>query len=267
MDRSLRYVFVILGCLSFILAVCFCFQVPWTLSFWPWANSSLPYTFLGAITAAIGGSLLWVGLSGEFGTLVGGAINLMLFYTGLGSSLFLLFLSNADQRLLAGALFCAIGALLSLGVFLWVRHYPLLDQRPTPRPVRISFGIFAAILLLVGSGVLLQIPNVYAWKLNEETSMLLGWFFIGACSYFLYGLLYPRWPNACGQLWSFLAYDLVLLGPFFLHFAVATPAQRPSLIINTIVLLYSAGLAIYYLLIQKETRVWRKSSSALSLSQ
>jgi len=120
--------------------------------------------------------------------------------------------------------------------------------------------MFVVVLVLVGSGILLHIPNVFAWKLQPTSSALLGWFFLGAACYFLYGLVHPSWQKACGQLWAFLAYDLVLIVPYLLHFALVRPGQLPSLLINTLVMLYSGALAIYYLLVKKETRTWGKSS-------
>jgi hypothetical protein len=151
---------------------------------------------------------------------------------------------------------CAIGAFISLALFLRFRRYPLRDIRPVPLLVRVSFVVFVVLLVLVGSGILLQIPNMFAWKLNPTSSVLLGWFFLGAACYFLYGLLRPGWQNSSGQLWAFLAYDLVLIVPYFLHFASARPEQIPSLLINILVLLYSGALAVYYLLVNKATRAW-----------
>jgi len=81
---------------------------------------------------------------------------------------------------------------------------------------------------------------------------------------FLYGLSIPRWHNACGQLWSFLAYDIVLIFPFLLHFTTVSSARLPSLIVNTIILVYSGVVALYYLLIKKETRSRQKIKSLLS---
>ena len=131
--------------------------------------------------------------------------------------------------------------------------------------VRNKFLVLLLTAVLVGAGILLQIPNVFAWKLKPTTSALLGWFFLGAACYFLYGLVHPSWQKACGQLWAFLAYDLVLIVPYLLHFAVARPAQLPSLLINTLVLVYSTALAIYYLLVKQSTRTWwwRKRSQHL----
>jgi len=260
MDKILRTTLTIVGMLSLILAAGFCLQLPWAVRLWPWPDSFSPYLFLGSITTATAASLLWIGLSGELRTAAGGALHLTVFYTGLASSLFLLSQQGGEQNLLTGAFVCAAGALVSLAMFLWFRRYPLRESRPMPLAVRISFGMFVVVLVLVGSGILLHIPNAFAWKLHPTSSVLLGWFFLGAACYFLYGLVHPSWQEAGGQLWAFLAYDLVLIVPYLLHFALVRPEQLPSLLVNTLVLLYSGALAIYYLLIKKATRTWRKSS-------
>ena len=260
MNKILRTVIVIVGMVSFILAAGFCLQLPWIVQLWPWADSFSPYIFLGSITAATAASLLWIGLSGELATAAGGALHLTVFYAGLASSLFLLSRQEGDQHLFTRALVCAIGALVSLILLLWFRHYPLRDSQPMPLPVRVSFGVFVTVLVLAGCGILLHLPNAFGWKLHPTTSALLGWFFLGAACYFLYGLGHSGWQMACGQLWAFLAYDLVLIVPYLLHFAVARPEQMPSLLINTLVLVYSGALAIYYLLVKQTTRIWRKSS-------
>jgi len=149
---------------------------------------------------------------------------------------------------------CLMLAIVSLGIFLWFGRYPIEDRRLQPMPLRISFAGFVVVLLLVGIALLLQVPNVFAWPLNSLSSVILGCFFLGSACYFLYGLYIPRWHNACGQLWSFLAYDIVLIFPFLLHFTTVSPERLPSLIVNTIILVYSGTMALYYLLIKKETR-------------
>ncbi len=257
MDKILRTVLIIAGMLSLIMAVGFCLQLPWAVRLWPWADSFSPYLFLGSITAATAASLLWIGLSGELAAAAGGALHLTVFYAGLASSLFLLSRQGGDQNLLTRALVCAVGALVSLILLLWFRRYPIQGSRPMPLTVRISFGAFVAVLTLAGVGILLHLPNVFAWRLHPTSSALLGWFFLGAACYFLYGLVHSGWQMACGQLWAFLAYDLILIVPYLLHFALARPERMPSLLINTMVLVYSAALAIYYLLVKQSMRSWR----------
>jgi hypothetical protein len=253
MKRFYRTTSVLLGSVSFILTVGFCLQMPLLTGILPPVGSFPIDTFLASITASIGASLLWIGFSGELGAVAGGAIDLAVFYGGL--TIFqLLSARHGSQHLLAGVLLCLVALIVSLGIFLRFRRYPIEDSRPMPLPVRVSFGVFTIVLLLVGSTLLLQVPNVFAWTLTPMSAALIGCFFLGSACYFLYGLFVPRWHNACGQLWSFLAYDSVLIVPFLFHFATVRFTQLPSLIVNTVILVYSGALALYYLLIKKETR-------------
>lgn len=252
MKRLYRTTFVILGSVSFILTLALCLPVPLMPSILPPTGSFPLHTFLASITASIGASLLWIGFSGELGAAAAGAIDLAVFYGGL--TIFQLLSPQDGGQRLPGVLLCLAAAIVSLGIFLHFRRSPIEDRRPMPLPVRASFALFFVVLVLVGSALLLRVPNVFAWTLNPLSSALLGCFFLGSSCYFLYGLLFPRWHTACGQLWSFLAYDLVLIVPYLFHFATVSPARLPSLIVNTVILLYSAALALYYLLIKQETR-------------
>jgi len=253
MKRFYRTTFVILGSVSFILTIGLCLQMPLVTGILPRTGSFPLHIFLASITASITASLLWIGFSGELGAAAAGAIDLAVFYGGL--TIFqLLSPQGGSQPLLAGVLLCSAATIVSLGIFWRFRRYPIEDRRRMPMPVRVSFGVFFVVLVLVGSALLLQVPNVFAWTLNPASSALLGCFFLGSSCYFLYGLLFPRWHTACGQLWSFLAYDIVLIVPYLFHFATVSSVRLPSLIVNTIILIYSGTLALYYLLIKKETR-------------
>jgi hypothetical protein len=86
--------------------------------------------------------------------------------------------------------------------------------------------------------------------------VLFGWIFLGASLYFIYGVARPVWHNARGQLMGFLAYDLVLILPFLVLLGDVKPEFMLSLVIYLVVIVYSGALAIYYLLISKETRTW-----------
>lgn len=254
MKKFYRTIFILSGSLSFILTFGLCFPVPVVAGILPPTGSFPLHIFLASFTAAIGASLLWIAFSGEPGTAAGGAIDLAVFYAGL-TTYQLLSPQHDSLRLLVGVCLTLAAAAVSVSVLLRFRRFPIEDSRPTPLTVRISFGVFVVVLLLVGGALLLHIPNVFAWTLNPVSSALVGCFFLGSAGYFLYGLLLPRWHNACGQLWSFLAYDLVLIVPYLLNAATVRPAQLPSFIVNGVILVYSAVLAIYYLLIKKETRI------------
>jgi hypothetical protein len=120
-------------------------------------------------------------------------------------------------------------------------------------PVRVSFGIFVASLLFAGGALVLRLP-IFPWDLNPDSSVVFGCIFLGDAFYFIHALSRPRWGDTCGQLLSFLAYDLVLIVPFVLLFDTVKPERMFSLIIYTAVLVYSSGLAIYYLFIHPHTR-------------
>jgi len=73
--------------------------------------------------------------------------------------------------------------------------------------------------------------------------------------YFTYGIIYPYWGNAKGQLLAFLAYDLVLIVPFARRFATVPPEMLLSLTVYTAVISYSALLAIFFLFLYRPTRL------------
>jgi hypothetical protein len=159
-----------------------------------------------------------------------------------------------EPRLWPYALAFGLAAAGSAGAFFFARPIPWADPRSMPLPVRLSFGVFAAILIGAGVALLLH-ANIFPWRLGAETSVMFGLIFLGAATYFIYGALDPRWGNAVGQLAGFLAYDLVLLAPFFEHFNTAQGGSLVSLIIYVAFLVYSGTLASYYLFASKATRI------------
>jgi thiol:disulfide interchange protein len=84
---------------------------------------------------------------------------------------------------------------------------------------------------------------------------MFGLIFLGAATYLIYGTLDPHWSNAVGQLAGFLAYDAVLLAPFFGRFSTARGGSLVSLIIYVAFLVYSGTLASYYLFASNATRI------------
>ncbi len=233
------------GVVTLLSALALFLQWPVATAAWPWPDSRLSYIFLASIGATIAAPLLWAGWVGEMGALRGGALNLGLTNFGIALTALVLYPAPPGTTVLGGV---AIGAMvLSTAIYWAVRARPLQASPPMPRPVRVSFGLFVVLLTLVGGALLLGQP-VFPWPLPAPSAMIYGWIFLGAALYFLDGLLRPRWQNAKGQLLGFLAYDLVLIGPFLTHFTNVLPDHRLSLIIYVAVLLYSGALALYYLL-------------------
>ncbi len=257
MDKYFRIGLIVAGALSLALAVGFFFGAPWATNLWLWQDSRLSYIFVSSILAAIGIPVIWIGWSGEFAAAQGGALDLALTDAGAAIFLFQLSRDTGEPRLFIGSIAFAILFFVSVGVYLWSRRYSTTDTRALPPLVRFSFAAFAAVLIVAGSLLILRIPNIFPWPLKPNSSVLYGLIFWGAAVYFIHAILHPKWNYGAGQLAGFLAYDLILIGPFLAHFATVLPEHRTSLVIYTAVLIYSGGLAIYYLFINKSTQLWK----------
>ena len=146
MKKLFRTLFLLLGIVSLALTITLCFQIPLVTAILPPEDTFPLHIFIASITASITASLLWIGVSGELGAVKGGAIDLVVFYGGLT-----IFQFRSAQHTLAGVLLCIIAVIVSLGFFLRFRRFPIEDNRLMPLPVRISFGIFFLVLLLVES--------------------------------------------------------------------------------------------------------------------
>jgi hypothetical protein len=253
--RRQRWALLALGILSLIAAVGLSLRISPFTAIWPLGDASEVHLYLSAYIAAIGVSLLWIGVSGELGAAVAGGISLTVTYTGLAISLFVLSRGATDLRLSAAALLCAGVAVLSAAAARWLRRYPIRDARPLPQAMRLSFAAFALLLGVVGSAVLVHMPNIFPLMLGPAAAALVGCSFLGSAAYFLYSLTFPVWSNAYAQLCGFLAYDLVLIVPFVLRLGTIDGAHLPALLTNLAVLVYSGALAVFYLLIARATRV------------
>ncbi len=253
-----RYGLLTAGVLSLILTIGFFWQLPWATALWPWPDSRLSYIFLASILASVAASILWAALSEEYGALVGGAINLAFSNVVMAATGFSVYASTGST----GALMMGIVGLLLMGVsvvlYMLTRRYQIRDPRPMPRVVKVSFAIFVAALILVGTALLLGV-QVFPWPLNPYSATIFAGIFLGAACFFGYSLLRPSWHNARGQLWGFLAYDLVLIVPFLSHFGKVAPDRMLNLIIYVAVLAYSSAVAIYFLFIDPATRPARVS--------
>lgn len=260
-SRFISIGFIVTGVLFLILTAGFFFQMTWATALWPWQDGRLSYIFVASIMAASAVPIIWIGMSGEFGAARAGAINLGTSALGIAVYLSLLYRQGGELKILLTAIASAVFLLVNLGIYNWSRRFPLQDRRSVPLAVRISFGVFAVVLVLVALALLLHSPTIFPWRLKPETSTVVGFIFLGAALYFVHSVLFPSWHNARGQLLGFLAYDLILIGPFLAHFSDVSPEHRMSLIIYTIVLVYSGGLAVYYLFVNNETRSWKVQTS------
>lgn len=250
--KLIRTLTLLGGLLVLAFAFGFIFRLPFATAIWPWDDGRYSYLFIGSILAAVSAAALWIGWSGELAALPAGSLNV--FVIGLTTCVY--FFNLAAQGRSGMLLFGIASVLMTVAsgaAFLWSRRLSLTDQRPTPKLVRVSFGIFIASLFLAGGALVLRLP-VFPWDLNPDSSVIFGCIFLGDAFYFIYGLYRPVWGNACGQLLSFLAYDLVLIVPFIALFDTVPPERMLNLVVYIAVLVYSGGLAVYYLFIHPPTR-------------
>jgi hypothetical protein len=241
------------GWIILALAIGFIFQLPFATAIWPWPDGRLSYLFIGSILAAVSAAALWIGWTGELGALPAGSLNILVIGVTTSFYFFQLALQQNRQGMLSFGIASLFMAIAGGASFLWSRRIPLSDSRPTPMLVRVSFGIFVVSLVVAGLALIFKLP-IFPWALNPDSSVIFGCIFIGDAFYFLYGLLYPRWLNALGQLLSFLAYDLVLIVPFLLLFRTVQPEFLLNLILYVAVLIYSGAIAVYFLFINPRTR-------------
>lgn len=255
MGAPLRIALLVGGLLALLFAVGFFLQAQWATTTWPVPSGRLSNIFVSSILAAIGTPVVWIALSTEMRAMAGGAINLLITGVAILVAAGVFWRRGGSAALLhfAGSGFFL--AVLCAGLLLYSRRFAFLDTRPTPWPVRLSFAGFAVALALTGGALVLVRPNIFPWPLSAENSIFYGGIFLGAMCYFLYGVIYPCWGNAKGQLLGFLAYDLILIVPFVRHFASVPQEKFLSLTIYTAVVSYSGLLALFYLFVFPPTRL------------
>jgi hypothetical protein len=173
-----------------------------------------------------------------------------------------------------GPIALAVGA-FAVSVFAawmlrWARRHPWRSAQPTPRPVLGAFAIFVGTLVIVGGLLIAGTPGILPWPVTRTLSTLYGLMFLGAAAYFAYGLVDRRWENAGGQLAGFLAYDVVLIVPFVVRLVTGEPSYygttgetlRLNLIGYTLVIAFSAAVAVVYLFVVPETRILGRRPAA-----
>lgn len=260
MTKMIRAGLVVVGIILVGFSVGFFTQQPWAVAAWPWQDKSLSFAFVAAMQAAIAAALFWIAITGELGAMAAGALNLIVMMGGLATYMGIQVAVTGRPIFLIYTLVCLSFAVFNLWLFQWARRQPLYDTRPLPTLVRFSYILFIFALAAVGLALIIQIPNVLPWYVEGPTAVVLGWMFLGDAFYFFYPLVQlgwakARWHGAAAQLWSFLAYDLVLLGPFLQRLPVIDPSYRNSLIVYTLILLYSGFLALYCFFVSRNTRV------------
>ena len=256
MSKAARYVLYVICAVQFVFAGAFFFQVPIAINLWPFEGTTpLTYILISSFFAAAAASTVWATASGNTGALAGIGFDYVTILLPTSVVSFQSAAGGGSSLLGPYAVLCLIGALFGMGLVFWTLRVPIQASPPVPGLVRWSFVVFVLALLLVGIRLITKVPNSIPWKITPDLSVVIGWMFLGAAMYFVYGIVRPSWRNAAGQLAGFLAYDLVLIVPFITRLPAVAPENQVGLYIYTTVVVYSGLLAAYYLFVNKTTRI------------
>jgi hypothetical protein len=263
MKTFMRYFLIFVSAAQFFLAIAFFQQWPFVVNIWPFEGTTpLTFMLISSIYAAAAASTLWAAVTENYAALAGIALDYMTILAPVAVLLFRLSTDTGNSQLTLFAFIAVIGALFGLGLYLWSRRFPLDRTIRLPGFVRWSFILFIIALLIVGGRLVLKVPNSIPWSITPELSVVIGWMFLGAGMYFVYGLVRPSWVNAAGQLIGFLAYDLVLILPFLSRLPATAPENRTGMIIYIVVITFSGLLAVYFLFIHPPTRLWSRMQAS-----
>lgn len=258
MRKSIRSLLLLVSAVQLLFAIAFYFQIPFVTGLWPLPGTTpLTFIFLASIFAAAAAATFWAAASEQYGALAGIGLDYLMILVPMGIILMQLGGQTGSSSMRMYGIICLLGALFGGWLFIWGARIPLDQSVAVPPLVRWSFVGFVVALLIVSTLLIFKVPNVIPWTITPDLSVIIGWMFFGAMTYFIYGLLRPTWANAAGQLMGFLAYDIVLLVPFLTRISTVPPEFRTGMWIYTAVVLYSGILAVYFLFIHEPTRVWR----------
>jgi len=256
MSRGLQTTLWIVVAAQVALAAGYVFEISAAVDLWPFAErGQLTNIFIGSIFAAAAASTAWCLVLRSMRALAGIALDYVVILGPLGGYSFVRAVQGEGSRahLVVFGLVSLVSAGVGVALLRSSLRVPWRDPRPVPQLVRWSFVAFLVALAIVASLLIVRV-EVLPWPVTGELSTLIGFMFLGAAAYFVYGIVVPRWENAGGQLAGFLAYDLVLIWPFLERLPTIGDDSRLSLIVYTTVVVYSGGLAVYFLLLHPGTR-------------
>jgi hypothetical protein len=245
-SRTQRVGLFIAGVGLAALALGFTQQWDWALETFPWELSRLSAIFVGAIFAAVAAATFSIAMTGDWANLPPGALNVAIMLGG-SAAVFSRLAARGDDDMIPFAAAASAGAFVSLLGFVGLARRPIPNPTPLPSIVRAAYLAFTFILLASGMVLLTGATDVLPWVVDGRSAAIFGWIFFSDAFYFLYAVVRPYWQCGRAQLWSFLAYDLVLIGPLLDHFSVVTDDLRLNLVLYVAVLVVSGALCISYL--------------------
>lgn len=185
---------LVLAVLPALLAAALVFAPSLIEPFWPLPSTSdQAFIFLGSILAAAAASTAWAAREGEDVSFGGIGLDTAVIFWPL--AIWLVTLDPGKGGGPSLVVIVAIGAGI-FGTWLTWRtaRAPFGDPRPTPRLVFVAFGVFVVVLLLAAGALIGGRPNTLPWSTTREGATLTGLIFLGAASYFVFGLVRRGWP-------------------------------------------------------------------------
>lgn len=265
MNRPIAGVLLGISAVQLAFAVAFVFQIRPMIEVWPFAGTTpMSNIFIGSIIGAAAASTAWCVFASSERALAGIALDYVAMLVPFGFLLITGTAGGSGPVFAALAIVCVAGAAFGGLLLRRALTRPWLDPRPMPRLVRAAFAGFIGALVVVGGLLVVKVPNILPWTVTPELSTLFGIMFLGAAAYFTFALVEPRWENAGGQLAGFLAYDIVLIIPFLQRLPTIDDQLRLNLVIYTMVLIVSGGLALWFLVIDARTRLANRRPELLS---
>ena len=184
-----------------------------------------------------------IGYYREYAAVRGGALNLAVMFAIMSA-----YTLTETGKVFAFGVVTAVFFAFQGVLFFVARGIPFKDSRQTSKLILWSFVLFILLLIAVGGALLAGAKNILPWSVSRDLSFLYNSVFLGAAVFFASAIKANVWGAARGRLAGFLAYDLVLIGPFITMFADVSEKYLTSLIVYTVVVVYSGALATWYLL-------------------
>jgi hypothetical protein len=276
---SLRIRVGMLAVLWSVLTLGLYFNQPWITWIWPWHDQRMTFIFFASIAAAVAAPLAWIALTNEPAALSGMNLDGLVITSLVTVGLATMAVSRHEPRLLLYSVATGAAAMFSWSVFKQFRVVAPRDHTPQPIVVRVLFGLLVLALIPLGVTLIFRVSNVFPWDLPNRTSTMIGAVFIGAGTWFLVGVRKRMWAHSGGQLAGLLAYDLVLMLPYwravfdrnaissiggygtFPGSDVVSPsnqANTTSLFVYTGVITISSVIAAFFLFVNPSTRIrWK----------
>lgn len=177
-SRIFRVALVLAGLGALVVAAGFLAGWPALLRIWPYLGYGLTPLFLASILAAVAVPVIWIGISGEFAAIRGGAANLLLTAGGIAAYSVYQAWGDPVGRVQTFATVNLAVATIALLLLVVSQHVPWRDMRGTPALVRIAFGIFGLGLVVVGTALVLG-QDIFPWRLDRDSRWSMASSFLG----------------------------------------------------------------------------------------